>query len=153
MDALLWTVRDLPYSVDFLIENFMDASHTTFAHHSLFAKRSDGSPLGMQLLTDLDDQTLIEVAFQDTILGKFRSGKVTPPCYHYLRILNSTGQWNIDVMGMAVPISPGKSRLFLGNYYLVFDLLYMLYIPGHEYFCLISSCTYALLASSILVWR
>jgi phenylpropionate dioxygenase-like ring-hydroxylating dioxygenase large terminal subunit len=77
MDAPLWTVRDLPYSVDFLIENFMDAAHVPFAHHSLQGKRSDGSPLSMQLLTDLDDQALIEVAFQDKIIGKSRSGVVS----------------------------------------------------------------------------
>lgn len=27
--------RDLPYSLDFLLENFMDPAHIPFAHHSL----------------------------------------------------------------------------------------------------------------------
>jgi len=30
--------RDLPYSFDFLIENFMDPAHIPFAHHSLQGK-------------------------------------------------------------------------------------------------------------------
>lgn len=115
MDAPIWTVRDLPYSADFLIENFMDASHIPFAHHSLQAKRSDGSPVPMQLLTSLDDETLIEVAYQDKIMGKARSGVVSfaPPCYYHFRTANSTGQFNINLMGVVVPVSPGKSRLFL----------------------------------------
>jgi phenylpropionate dioxygenase-like ring-hydroxylating dioxygenase large terminal subunit len=92
MDAPLWTVRDLPYSADFLVENFMDASHIPFAHHSLQAKRSDGSPVPMQLLTSLDDKSLIEVAFQDQIMGKPRSGVVSfaPPCYYHFRLFSFT---------------------------------------------------------------
>jgi hypothetical protein len=32
--------RDLPYSFDFLLENFMDPAHIPFAHHSLQGKYS-----------------------------------------------------------------------------------------------------------------
>jgi hypothetical protein len=69
----------------------------------------------MQLLTSLDDKTLIEVAYQDKIKGKPRSGVISfaPPCYYHFRTENSTGQFNINLFGMAVPISPGKFILFL----------------------------------------
>lgn len=41
-------VRDLPYSFDFLVENFMDPAHIPFAHHSLQSTRDDGSPIMME---------------------------------------------------------------------------------------------------------
>ena len=40
--------RDLPYSFDFLVENFMDPAHIPFAHHSLQSTRDDGSPIMME---------------------------------------------------------------------------------------------------------
>jgi hypothetical protein len=43
MDIPLWTVRELPYSFDFLVENFLDPSHLHFAHHTLQAVSSDGT--------------------------------------------------------------------------------------------------------------
>ena len=39
-----FTVRDLPYSFDFLVENFMDPAHIPFAHHSLQVRRSRSLP-------------------------------------------------------------------------------------------------------------
>eukprot|EP00968_Pinguiococcus_pyrenoidosus_P004972 scaffold320_cov367-Pinguiococcus_pyrenoidosus.AAC.7 len=35
-------VRELPYSWDFLVENFMDPAHIPFAHHGLQGVRTDG---------------------------------------------------------------------------------------------------------------
>jgi phenylpropionate dioxygenase-like ring-hydroxylating dioxygenase large terminal subunit len=34
--------RELPYSFDFLLENFMDPAHIPFAHHSLQGKEGGG---------------------------------------------------------------------------------------------------------------
>ena len=36
-----FVARDLPYSFDFLIENFMDPAHIPFAHHSLQVRNAD----------------------------------------------------------------------------------------------------------------
>ena len=43
-------VRDLPYSFDFLVENFMDPAHIPFAHHKLQSTRDDGCPIEMDIL-------------------------------------------------------------------------------------------------------
>jgi len=43
-------VRDLPYSFDFLVENFMDPAHIPFAHHKLQSTRDDGMPIQMEEL-------------------------------------------------------------------------------------------------------
>ena len=54
-------MRDLPYSFDFLVENFMDPAHIPYAHHSLQASRDDGSPIPMQILTDIGDDMNCQV--------------------------------------------------------------------------------------------
>ena len=69
--------RDLPYSYDFLIENFMDPAHIPFAHHSLQGVRSDGTPLPMKVLTSYDNTTHLEVSYKDVIRGKAREGIVS----------------------------------------------------------------------------
>eukprot|EP00291_Cryptomonas_curvata_P018216 CAMPEP_0172166996 /NCGR_PEP_ID=MMETSP1050-20130122/9318_1 /TAXON_ID=233186 /ORGANISM="Cryptomonas curvata, Strain CCAP979/52" /LENGTH=244 /DNA_ID=CAMNT_0012837721 /DNA_START=174 /DNA_END=905 /DNA_ORIENTATION=- len=69
---LTFNVRDLPYSFDFLLENFMDPAHIPFAHHSLQGRREDGSPIPMEPLTGSDDAGLCEVRFQDVVRGTAR---------------------------------------------------------------------------------
>lgn len=64
-------VRELPYSFDFLVENFMDPAHIPFAHHSLQSVRSDGAPMSMD--TVVSNFTHIETTFKDTMRGKPRS--------------------------------------------------------------------------------
>jgi phenylpropionate dioxygenase-like ring-hydroxylating dioxygenase large terminal subunit len=63
-------VRDLPYSFDFLVENFMDPAHIPFAHHGLQGVREDGSDIPMKLL--VNNFTMVEVAYTDLIRNKTR---------------------------------------------------------------------------------
>jgi phenylpropionate dioxygenase-like ring-hydroxylating dioxygenase large terminal subunit len=60
-------VRELPYSADFVIENFMDPSHIPFAHHGLQSLRSDASPMAMQIL--VSNFTHVETTFEDYSRG------------------------------------------------------------------------------------
>ena len=62
--------RDLPYSADFLIENFMDPAHIPFAHHNLQGVRSDGDAI--QMKKALYNFTHVEVLFQDKVRNKTR---------------------------------------------------------------------------------
>lgn len=63
-------VRELPYSADFLAENFMDPSHIPFAHHSLQSTRSDGRPIPMKVL--VSNFTHVETTFEDISRGVTR---------------------------------------------------------------------------------
>lgn len=63
-------VRDLPYSADFVTENFMDPAHIPFAHHSLQGTRTDAKPLPMNVLTS--NFTHVECNFMDQSRGKVR---------------------------------------------------------------------------------
>jgi nitrite reductase/ring-hydroxylating ferredoxin subunit len=48
----LATVRELPYSFDFLVENFLDPAHAPYAHHGVQSLRSDGSPIPITVLVE-----------------------------------------------------------------------------------------------------
>ena len=106
--------RDLPYSFDFLIENFMDPAHIPFAHHSLQGVRSDGSPIASELLTSMENDTHIELRFKDIIRGKKRDGVLTfiAPCY-----VNLKANGRNSLLLLCVPVRPGRSRVFVGTFF------------------------------------
>jgi phenylpropionate dioxygenase-like ring-hydroxylating dioxygenase large terminal subunit len=82
--ATTYYTRELPYSLDFLLENFMDPAHVPFAHHGLQGRRSDGSPIHMKMLAN--NFTHVEVAYTDKINNKTRQGVVSfqrPAFYHF----------------------------------------------------------------------
>jgi phenylpropionate dioxygenase-like ring-hydroxylating dioxygenase large terminal subunit len=66
----VYYVRDLPYSFDFLVENFMDPAHIPFAHHGLQGVRQDGSDIPMKML--VNNFTMVEVAYTDIVRNKTR---------------------------------------------------------------------------------
>jgi phenylpropionate dioxygenase-like ring-hydroxylating dioxygenase large terminal subunit len=63
-------VRDLPYSFDFLVENFFCPAHIPFAHHGLQGVRDDGSPIPMEIV--VNNFTTVEVGYQDRIRNRTR---------------------------------------------------------------------------------
>jgi phenylpropionate dioxygenase-like ring-hydroxylating dioxygenase large terminal subunit len=69
-DKATYFVRDLPYSFDFLVENFMDPSHIPFAHHGLQGVRDDGSDIPMEIVCN--NFTMVEVGYTDLIRNKTR---------------------------------------------------------------------------------
>lgn len=77
-------VRELPYSLDFLVENFMDPAHIPFAHHKLQSTRDDGSPIAMAEI--LSNFTTVETSFKDMTGKRTRDAYASfqrPSCYHY----------------------------------------------------------------------
>jgi len=66
-DNKTYFVRELPYSADFLVENFMDPSHIPYAHNSLQSVRSDANPIPMKIITF--NFTHIETSFEDLSRG------------------------------------------------------------------------------------
>lgn len=95
-------MRELPYSWDFLVENFMDPGHIPFAHHSLQGVRSDGSPIDMEVLAN--NFTHVEVGYKDLIRGKPRDGVVSfqRPVYYHFRTRQNDGKFkeNVRIMSM-----------------------------------------------------
>lgn len=111
-----YTSRELPYSFDFVIENFMDPAHIPFAHHSLQSVRSDATPIPMKPVTDIDnDEDIVEVTFEDLSRKKKRKGIVSfqPPCYFHFRTERLNGIMVANLLVLVVPVSPGRSRIFV----------------------------------------
>jgi len=106
-------VRDVPYSFDFLVENFMDPAHIPFAHHGLQGLRTDGSPIPMEVIAD--NETTVEVSFEDVVRGKPRSGVVSfrAPCYYHFRTYSEEDGWKFGLIILTVPVRPGHSRVMI----------------------------------------
>ena len=115
-------VRELPYSVDFLIENFLDPAHIPFAHHGKQGSRSDGSPIPMDVT--LRNATHLEMTFKDVVRGRPRDGiaSFVMPChYSFLqRFTDGTGEavgeYKTGLYMLCVPVSAAKSRLFICSF-------------------------------------
>lgn len=105
-------VRDLPYSFDFLVENFMDPAHIPFAHHKLQSTRSDGQPIEMTEI--ISNFTHVEATFKDKTRGRTRDAYASfqrPSFYHYGEF--EEGKRSPKLKIFVAPIEAGKSRVFL----------------------------------------
>ncbi|KAJ1450543.1 hypothetical protein M885DRAFT_488578 [Pelagophyceae sp. CCMP2097] len=108
-------VRELPYSFDFLIENFMDPAHIPFAHHGLQGVRTDGSPIPSSVL--VSNETHVEVNFKDSIRGKAREGVVSferPARYHF-RLKNENNTFKEILIIYGVPVKAGRCRVIFAS--------------------------------------
>lgn len=115
------TVRTLPYSLDFLLENFMDPAHIPFAHHKLQGTRDDGRPIPIgQIVSNF---THVELTFKDVSAGRHRDGYLSfqrPSFYNYGEF-NKTDETkgkteherNVKLKIFCVPVEAGKCRVFL----------------------------------------
>ena len=68
-------VRDLAYDWQTLVENVLDPSHVSFAHHGVQGKRSQGRPLPIEITTSTAKQ------IEAKSVGRFSSNiTFEPPC-------------------------------------------------------------------------
>eukprot|EP00981_Chlorochromonas_danica_P007934 scaffold1909_cov155-Ochromonas_danica.AAC.1 len=112
-----WEVfsRELPYSFDIAMENFMDPSHIPFAHHALLGKREDGSPIPTQVMAN---ESCVQVKFKDRFLGKERTAtsNFISPFYFYFEVLDEKATLEIPTMQLMIlvcPVLPGRTRVFI----------------------------------------
>lgn len=108
-------VRELAYSFDVLVENFMDPAHIPFAHHGLQGARDDGSPIAMTVLAQ--NATHCEASFEDVIRGKARKGVVSfrrPARYHF-RTLRENGEYETNLEIFVAPVRDGRCRVFFAS--------------------------------------
>lgn len=109
--------RDLPYSIDFLLENFMDPAHIPFAHHSLQSKRDDGSPIAMEVVAN--NFTHVEFTFKDVSNKKERDGVASfqrPAFYHFRTRANETAEYKPNLLVFCAPVEEGKSRIIMPDF-------------------------------------
>ena len=115
-------VRDLPYSFDFLVENFMDPAHIPFAHHKLQSTRDDGMPIPIEEL--LSNFTHVEASFKDVTAKRPRDAYASfqrPSFYHFGEYKGDDGEID-EASGKPskvpklciwlAPVEAGASRVF-----------------------------------------
>ena len=105
-------VREVPYSWNYLMENFFDPAHIPFAHHGLQSNREDAGPIPIQLLEMT--KTKLTFFFQDVIKGKRRDAKMEffAPFLYKLQE-RKDNQWETTLTLLCVPVKEGWSRVFL----------------------------------------
>jgi len=115
-------VRDLPYSFDFLVENFMDPAHIPFAHHKLQSTRDDGMPIPIEEL--VSNFTHVEASFKDVTAKRPRDAYASfqrPSFYHFGEYKGDDGEID-EASGKPskvpklciwlAPVEAGASRVF-----------------------------------------
>ncbi len=114
----LTMVRDVPYSFDFTVENFMDPAHIPFAHHRLQGSRDDAIGIPMEILTNIDNQTHCEVSFQDRTRKRKREGIVSfiSPIFYSLKLLNQeSNDYHRPLYMFVVPVETARTRIFVST--------------------------------------
>ncbi|EJK47955.1 hypothetical protein THAOC_33290 [Thalassiosira oceanica] len=110
-----WYVRELPYSFDFLLENFLDP--VPFAHHSLQGTRDDGSNIQMEVVAQ--NFTHFETTFVDICRGKERDGVLSfqrPAFYHFRVRENETAAYDPKLHIFCTPVEAGRCRVMLKEF-------------------------------------
>ena len=105
-------IREVPYSWNFLLENFFDPAHIPFAHDGLQSIRTDGCPIPIQLLEN--NEKKISFLFHDVTRGVERDGKMEffAPFFYKLSI-RKNNEWVSNLNIFCIPICSGKSRVIL----------------------------------------
>lgn len=109
--------RNLPYSLDFLLENFMDPAHIPFAHHSIQGTRDDATHIDMKEMAN--NFTHVECSFVD-ISGKVqRDGVLSfqrPAFYHFRIRANETAEYEPRLLIFTSPVEEGKCRVIMPDF-------------------------------------
>ena len=109
-------MRELPYSLYLVLENFFDPAHIPFAHHKLQSVRSKGCPINIDLLWN--DKSILSMLFFESkwcSSNSSRSGimEFEMPCYYRLNIMRPTKNLFTNLHLFMVPIQEDKTRIFI----------------------------------------
>lgn len=105
-------VREVPYSLPILMENFFDPAHIPFAHHKLQSLRKKASPIIIQLL--FSNNEMLSILFRETHHSK-RTGIMNfeSPGYYFLTNLRPSKSIFSGLHIFGVPVDEGKTRVFI----------------------------------------
>lgn len=127
--------KELPYSFDLLVENFMDPAHIPFAHHSLQGTRDDAMPIDTKLL--VSNHTHVELSFKDVTRAKPREGIMSfqrPFRYHFRIKKNETGTYEPNLIIYTIPVKAGKCRVIFRDFKLPLPLpKFLLHLGSNQF--------------------
>lgn len=105
-------VRNIPYSMHILLENFFDTAHVSFAHHKLQSHRDNGCPIYIRNSTLHPDQFSILFANKNK---ESRVGKMNfeLPCYYHMETISGPHSILNALHVFIVPVQEDSTRIFL----------------------------------------
>lgn len=108
-------VRNIPYSMHILLENFFDPAHVSFAHHKLQSHRDNGCPIYIRNATheQAANQTF-SVLFANKD-NDARTGKMNfeLPCHYCLETIKGPRSILNALHVFIVPVQEDSTRIFL----------------------------------------
>ena len=122
-------IREVPYSWNYLLENFFDPAHIPFAHHGMQSYRNDASSIPINLEKFNKDELVI--SFKDVTAGNKRHGKIVYKAPYIYKLYKQKSyktqsdktqsyktqsdkdDWENDLTILCVPITAGRSRVFM----------------------------------------
>ena len=111
-------MRELPYGLYILLENFFDPAHIPFAHHKLQSTRDCGSPINVEMLSKINNKDQFSILFDEKNtkdVSKSRKGIMNfeMPCHYFLTILRPALNMLKGLHIFMVPIQEDKTRIFI----------------------------------------
>ena len=110
-------MRELPYGLHILLENFFDPAHIPFAHHKLQSTRSKASPIKSKMISNNNNYNHLSIEFNEENLAKniSRTGFINffMPCYYLLTQSKPTNSVLNKLHVFTVPIEEDKTRIFI----------------------------------------
>ena len=104
--------REVPYSIDFLLENFFDPAHVPWVHAGMQGVRSDAGPINMRQVNF--DKDNLSVSFRDQVNGDEREGLMTlKNKYVYSLYKMGTYGWENDMTILCIPVCAGRTRIMM----------------------------------------
>lgn len=110
--------RDLPYSLEVVLENLLDPAHVPFTHHATIGKRDYAGPVPLKLTSEVSasgyqgtwERNVPASPMTKKYLGRVKRETVfnAPSYMHHLI---STPEISTHTVTYATPSAPGKSRI------------------------------------------
>ena len=104
--------REVPYSINFLLENLFDPAHIPWVHSGLQSERSDAGPIEMEPVSFEPDN--FSVCFKDQVMGNNREGLISlKNKYIYSLFKMGHSGWQNDMTILCVPVRCGRTRIMM----------------------------------------
>ena len=104
--------REVPYSMDFLLENFFDPAHIPWVHSGMQGVRSDAGPIEIQQVSFEEDN--FSVSFRDRVNGTPREGMIVLKNKHIYSLSHMKHDgWTNDMTILCIPVCAGRTRIMM----------------------------------------
>lgn len=111
-------MRELPFSLYILLENFVDPAHIPYAHHKLQSTRDNGSPIEIKQLSLDNDTKILSMMFKENNFNNPKSSRAgvinfRMPCHYYVDFKKPDSNLLSELHIFVVPVQEDICRIFI----------------------------------------